>query len=477
MNVLLVPELNEQGIARRSSSASEESNESSDADNPLMKLVDAALAPSSDFIATSEKVNDCSIKNEIEASGPSPEAAEKSNLELEDANVIRGTVQDLVARQEKKVSFAEYLMQCLNDEANHDVLQWMPCGTQFTITNHRKFTMERMPNLFKIRNMSSFVRKLTRWGFSRVHEKETGNSDIFKHPHFQREKTDLCKKIRCVSRGINGPAKSAVQMGMSPGSESMGNISESSMHRMISGDGMNLHMVSPRRSMGHAPSFLPGRSPHASQYAARYHPHQTPGVSSLGHSPPHRAPRVSPEYEKEMIGNSSAFSSRPGPPQVYSPPTIGRSMSAAAEYELEQVLLERQRARVYREQQQLQAAQQQHYHNRPRGVSPSALSGPMGSSSERSMGSMSERRYSAEPGFLAAATNSVVTAALETLHREGEYDLDMSPREAMLRAVLHKRQQQRAQQRAGGGGILKHSSSYPDTASAPPPPRHPSYYR
>lgn len=443
-----------------------------------MKLVDAALAPTTDYI-DKEKVIELPTTKKDEPSESSPE--QEMNPTLEDAKVIRGTVQDLVARQEKKVTFAEYLMQCLNDEANHDVMQWMPCGTQFTITNHRKFTMERMPALFKIRNMSSFVRKLTRWGFNRVHEKETGNSDIFKHPLFQRDNAELCKKIRCVNRAANAAAKAGTPHGMLPGTDLMGGMSESSMYRKISGDGMDIHMVSPRRTMGHAPAFLPGRSPHSSQYASgRYH--QTPGASSFGQNS-HHAPRISPEYEKEMFGNSSAFQPRIGPPQVYSPPTIGRTMSAAAEYELEQVLLERQRARMHREQQQLYAAQQQHYQNRPRGVSPSALNASMGSSSERSIGSLSERRYPNEPNFLATTTNSVVAAALETLHREGEYDLDMSPREAMLRAVLHKRQQQRAQHRgaSGSGGILKRSSAYPDSVPTPPPappaPRHPSYYR
>jgi hypothetical protein len=100
----------------------------------------------------------------------------------------------------KKQTFAELLMTVVEDPANQDVITWMPDGKAFTIKNHKKFTRNSMPKLFNIRNMSSFVRKLGRWGFQRVHEKETRNSDIFKHPKFQRGKWELCRQVRCVGR-------------------------------------------------------------------------------------------------------------------------------------------------------------------------------------------------------------------------------------------------------------------------------------
>lgn len=112
----------------------------------------------------------------------------------------KGTNEDLVIDRCRKQSFAEHLMAVLNDEANSEVLSWMPDGKAFTITNHKKFTMNFMPKLFNIRNMSSFVRKLCRWGFQRVHEKETRNSDIFKHPFFVRGDLDLVRKCKCVGR-------------------------------------------------------------------------------------------------------------------------------------------------------------------------------------------------------------------------------------------------------------------------------------
>jgi HSF-type DNA-binding len=520
---------------RRNSTASESSKQSGDAsaENPLMKLVDAALSPNNQIKATAE--GETAVVTQEAPPQPAVEATkeesvatitdtEKKALAPDGEKVIRGTVQDLVARQEK-MTFAEYLMACLTDESNHDVLQWMPCGTQFTITNHRKFTMERMPTLFKIRNMSSFVRKLTRWGFSRVHEKETGNSDIFKHDLFLRDTPELCKKIRCVNRAAAAAAAAVKPLpnmpshshhghslpfmppmsggggGSAPGLHThpdlmMHHHSEASMmHRRISGEEMAL--VSPRRSMGFLPHGRSSMSSGSSPYSSRFH--TSPASSSYMHgsSPRHghsnHRPRVSPEYERDMLGpngfhhhgsNNSGTPNRPGPPQVYSPPSIGRTMSAAAEYELEQILLERQRARRYREQQLgvagSQAPQLHHHHQRhgsgsdPRsGGGPSMPSRSSMSHSERS--SMSNSLEPLDPSSemrMSLGGVNFLDTFLDTLEQDGDYDLDMSPREAMLRAVLHKRQQQRAQkQRAssmsgGGGGILKRQSSYFDHAAA-----------
>jgi len=83
----------------------------------------------------------------------------------------------------RKRTFPEYLWQRLNDESHQDGLRWMPCGTQFTITNYHKFTSDAMIALFQIHHMSSFVRKLNRWGFTR--EFVAGNLDVFRHHLFQ----------------------------------------------------------------------------------------------------------------------------------------------------------------------------------------------------------------------------------------------------------------------------------------------------
>jgi hypothetical protein len=160
------------------------------------------------FTGASESSN--TVRHENKSQVPFTGASESSNTVGHEnkakapgnaiPQIIKGTKENLVIDGSRKQSFAEHLMTVLNDEANSEVLSWMPDGKAFTITNHKKFTMNFMPKLFNIRNMSSFVRKLCRWGFQRVHEKETRNSDIFKHPFFVRGNPALVKKCKCVGR-------------------------------------------------------------------------------------------------------------------------------------------------------------------------------------------------------------------------------------------------------------------------------------
>ena len=97
---------------------------------------------------------------------------------------------------DRKPTFPEILMEILNDEANQGILRWMPCGMRFTITNYRKFVEEHLERIFHIRHMSSFVRKLNRWGFMR--ELVDGNLDVFEHPCFRRDQPEMCKSMRNV---------------------------------------------------------------------------------------------------------------------------------------------------------------------------------------------------------------------------------------------------------------------------------------
>lgn len=176
--------------------------------SPLMKLVDAVSNLSNDKMLLIDPAEDnlkspkpCTdLENVSERLELSSRAKDDDELNEEDERVIVGTKDDLVRRTTKKTSFAEFLMNVINDEANSDFIRWMPDGKSFTIVNHKKFTMDRMPKIFKIRNMSSFVRKLTRWGFHRVLQKETGNCDIFRHEHFVRGKPELVKNVRCLGR-------------------------------------------------------------------------------------------------------------------------------------------------------------------------------------------------------------------------------------------------------------------------------------
>jgi hypothetical protein len=142
---------------------------------PLMALVDAALSDS-------------------ESSSPS-----RSNSPVRDATTSSKKDELNKDTPMEKLSFAEQLMTILDDESS-PYLRWMSDGKSFTIMNPKMFTSDELPNLFNIRNMSSFVRKLSRWGFNRYHQKETMNSDLFRHKDFRRGERKKCSKIKCTGR-------------------------------------------------------------------------------------------------------------------------------------------------------------------------------------------------------------------------------------------------------------------------------------
>jgi hypothetical protein len=185
----------------KTNSSEEQSYSSDDNENPFMCLVDAATS------ILDKNGEEPARKDNGSPSDQDLNQASKETSRPSSPSTLSKNIQDEV---HKKFSFAEHLMAVLDDESNSDILTWMPDGSAFTIINPKKFTLVDMPKLFNIRNMSSFVRKLGRWGFHRVHEKETRNSDIFKHEFFQRGNFELCAKIKCVGRKESPPSPKLV---------------------------------------------------------------------------------------------------------------------------------------------------------------------------------------------------------------------------------------------------------------------------
>ena len=165
--------------------------------NPFMTLVDAAAS----LLDKTSEIEAHKVFKNPDAAAKIPAAAEAVVV----ASIIPPSSENSSG---KKQTFAEFLMTILEDPRYEDALTWMPDGKAFTIKNHKMFKRELMPKLFNIRNMSSFVRKLGRWGFSRVHEKVTGNSDIFKHPDFRKDDWEACCKIKCAKHPKAKPVPS-----------------------------------------------------------------------------------------------------------------------------------------------------------------------------------------------------------------------------------------------------------------------------
>jgi hypothetical protein len=62
----------------------------------------------------------------------------------------------------------------------------MPSGDAFHIANPKKFVKNELQDIFRFKNMSSFLRKLNQLGFQRSLDKLTMNLDIFQHAEFVR---------------------------------------------------------------------------------------------------------------------------------------------------------------------------------------------------------------------------------------------------------------------------------------------------
>lgn len=68
-----------------------------------------------------------------------------------------------------KTFFPLQLYDIVSDEANADMIRWLPSGKAFVIADKKRFADEVLPKCF-IQNsqFTSFTRKLTRWHFNRV---------------------------------------------------------------------------------------------------------------------------------------------------------------------------------------------------------------------------------------------------------------------------------------------------------------------
>ena len=93
--------------------------------------------------------------------------------------------------------FLSKLFSVLQDESLSDVLSWMPDGKAFTIVSSREFSKSGMVyDLFGIRKMSSFLRRLNQLDFARIRDPtDPNNLDVFRKPGFMAHTTTLATAI------------------------------------------------------------------------------------------------------------------------------------------------------------------------------------------------------------------------------------------------------------------------------------------
>lgn len=98
-------------------------------------------------------------------------------------------------------SFPVKLMEAITEYYDETIIAWLPDGKSIVVVDPEKFCDQIISKAFKGGKYSSFVRKLNRWGFTRLIS-GTG-MDCFHHPLFQRNRMDLCALITCAQGGAS----------------------------------------------------------------------------------------------------------------------------------------------------------------------------------------------------------------------------------------------------------------------------------
>ena len=89
--------------------------------------------------------------------------------------------------------FLTRLYNMLSEGMHSDCVAWSESGTSFIISNIPTFTVSVLPQYFKHKNFSSFVRQLNMYDFHK--ERETGDLQIYSHPFFAKDGRDKIAKV------------------------------------------------------------------------------------------------------------------------------------------------------------------------------------------------------------------------------------------------------------------------------------------
>lgn len=107
-------------------------------------------------------------------------------------------IQTLIKKPKK---FILTLYEILHDESNSEIITWTETGQSFVIVDLSKFSSVILPQYFKHKNYSSFIRQLNMYDFHKI--RDTGDTLIFQNRWFVRESPE---KIMNVKRKIPCPA-------------------------------------------------------------------------------------------------------------------------------------------------------------------------------------------------------------------------------------------------------------------------------
>lgn len=105
-------------------------------------------------------------------------------------------------------------MKMLESPTGDGIVAWNEDGNSFVILDPTKLATKLLPRFFQQAQYTSFVRRLFRWGFKSTKCKTLGKStyDSYHHDLFQKDRRDLCSKIRCPQKNnIISESKKSLQ--------------------------------------------------------------------------------------------------------------------------------------------------------------------------------------------------------------------------------------------------------------------------
>ena len=102
--------------------------------------------------------------------------------------------------------FLEKLFNLLEDTENNQIIHWNEDGTKVVISDPIKFTIKIIPNHFKHKNYSSFVRQLNLYGFNKEGNIYNSAEEQFVNENFKKDKDiEDIKKIK--RKDLSYPSK------------------------------------------------------------------------------------------------------------------------------------------------------------------------------------------------------------------------------------------------------------------------------
>lgn len=92
------------------------------------------------------------------------------------------------------------LYEIINDPQNAGIIEWTDTGRSFAILNLNELSSQILPQYFKHKNTSSFIRQLNMYDFHKV--RDTGEVIVYSHPDFIQESPERLLKVNRKSGGV-----------------------------------------------------------------------------------------------------------------------------------------------------------------------------------------------------------------------------------------------------------------------------------